>query len=305
MTSQRVPDYVRVGQAIEFIEHNWRRQPTLGEIAQAAGLSEFHFQRVFARWAGISPKRFLQALTLAGARTALDGGASVLDASLDVGLSGPGRLHDLFVNLEAVTPGEFKTGGDGLRIEIGRHRCPFGTCLIGVTERGVCWLGFADDVDDRSHRELQRHWPEAQLRTNQAMTKPLVERVFAGFGASGGAGGRGKPLRLLVRGTNFQVKVWEALLRIPLGRICSYQDVAAAVGSPRAMRAVGQAVGANPISWLIPCHRVLRSSGAIGGYGGGLTRKRAMLAWEMAQSDRGEGLMTGNSAADRKVALHA
>lgn len=302
----RLPDYVRVGQAIEYIERNWRDQPGLGEIADAAGLSEFHFQRVFARWAGISPKRFQQALTLAGAREALSAGASVLDASLDVGLSGPSRLHDLFVSLEAVTPGEFKRGGWGLRIDMGRHACPFGTCLIGVTERGICWLGFEDDGEDQSYQELRKHWPQAELRVNQAATRPFVERIFSGFekGAKP-TGSADKPLRLLVRGTNFQVKVWEALLRIPLGGLCSYQQVAEAVGSPRAMRAVGQAVGSNPIAWLIPCHRVLRSSGAIGGYGGGLPRKRAMLAWEMARSVAAGDEWSGVASADREVAVHA
>ena len=274
-------DYARIEAAILFLEEHFRDQPGLGEMAGAAGLSPHHFQRLFRRWAGVSPKRFGQFLTLDYAKAQLEASASVLDAAYDAGLSGPSRLHDLFVTYEAMSPGAFKQGGDGVDIAYGVHPSPFGPCFVGQTERGICALGFADD--DRSdaqavRAEFERRWPAARFHEDRAATKSVVARIFDGGRAAGA-----EPLRLAVCGTNFQLKVWEALLRIPPGRITSYRALAQALGLPRSARAVGGAVAANPISYLIPCHRVIRRSGAISNYEWGPARKRVMLGWEAAR----------------------
>ena len=274
-------EYARIEAAILYLEEHFRNQPELGEVAEAAGLSPHHFQRLFRRWAGISPKRFGQFLTLDYAKAQLEASASVLDAAYDAGLSGPSRLHDLFVTYEAMSPGAFKEGGDGVDIAYGVHPSPFGPCFVGQTERGICALGFADD--DRSdadavRAEFERRWPAARFHEDRAATEPVVARIFDGGRAAGA-----EPLRLAVCGTNFQLKVWEALLRIPHGRITSYHALAQALGLPRSARAVGGAVAANPISYLIPCHRVIRRSGAISNYEWGPARKRVMLGWEAAR----------------------
>lgn len=272
-------DYLLVERAIEYLEAHYRQQPSLAELAAAVHMSEGHFQRLFKRWAGISPKRFLQFLTVEHAKRLLTESRALLDVSLDTGLSGPSRLHDLFVSLEAVTPGEFRSGGSGLEIAYGAHDSPFGECLLALTERGVCGLFFLSDGDAAPHlAELERAWPRARLRQDSAETGAVVGRIFDDDG-----GREDRPLNLLVRGTNFQVKVWQALLRIPPGQVLSYEDVAEWVGSPSGGRAVGQAVGHNPISYVIPCHRIIRKSGAFGYYGGGPARKRAMLGWEAAR----------------------
>ncbi len=273
--SQATLDYDRVERALRFLERAAPEQPNLQELSSHVGLSEFHMQRLFTRWAGISPKRFLQVQTLRYAKEALDESRSVLDGTYEVGLSSAGRLHDLFVTLEAVTPGEYRAGGAGLRIEAGFHDSPFGECLIGLTDRGVCGLGFLDGDRDAAWADLQARWPQASLHESARRTHGAARQIFEPLGSD-----TGKPLALLVRGTNFQVQVWNALLRIPPARLAAYEDIAAAVGSPRAVRAVGTAVGRNPIAWLIPCHRVIRTNGALGGYRWGLPRKRAMLAWE-------------------------
>ena len=243
-------------------------------------LSEFHFQRLFRRWAGISPKRFIQFLTLEHAKKLLGGSHSVLDATYDAGLSSPGRLHDLFVNIEAMTPGEFKAQGAGLRISYGFHPSPFGECLLAVTERGICGLGFID-AGGRAQilRDFQARWPEAHWEENARLTQPYIRRIFGGEKRNGN-----RPITLVLHGTNFQIKVWEALLRIPMGSVVPYEDLATTVCSARAARAVGGAVGKNPIAFLIPCHRVIRKAGGIGGYHWGAARKRAMLAWEAART---------------------
>ena len=278
--AQNARDYARIEAAILYLEEHFRDQPELGEVAERAGLSPHHFQRLFRRWAGISPKRFAQFLTLDYAKAQLEASASVLDAAYDAGLSGPSRLHDLFVTYEAMSPGAFKQGGEGVEVSYGAHPSPFGPCFIGQTERGICALGFADDhrSDAQAVRaEFERRWPAARFHENRATTEPVVARIFDGRRATAT-----EPLRLAVWGTNFQLKVWEALLRIPPGRITSYYALAQALGLPRSARAVGGAVAANPISYLIPCHRVIRRSGRISNYEWGPARKRVMLGWEAA-----------------------
>ena len=277
---QNARDYARIEAAILFLEEHFRDQPSLNDVAREAGLSPHHFQRMFRRWAGISPKRFGQFLTLDYAKAQLEASASILDAAYDAGLSGPSRLHDLFVTYEAMSPGAFKQGGDGVDIAYGVHPSPFGPCFVGQTERGICALGFADDHGSNAQAvraEFVRRWPAARFQEDQVATEAMVARIFNDRRA-----GAAEPLRLTVCGTNFQLKVWEALLRIPPGRITSYDALGRALGLPRSARAVGGAVAANPISYLIPCHRVIRRSGVISNYEWGRSRKRVMLGWEAA-----------------------
>ncbi|HYH17452.1 MAG TPA: methylated-DNA--[protein]-cysteine S-methyltransferase [Azospirillum sp.] len=263
---------------IRHLVDHWQDQPSLEELAGVAGMSPFHFQRLFTRWVGISPKRFVQFLTLDHAKRLLAENQSVLDTALDVGLSGPSRLHDLFIACEAMTPGEYKAEGAGLTIRWGLHDSPFGRALVGSTERGVCWLSFADSADaTEAMTEFEAAWPAARLVEDADSTRDVAARAFGWREADG------EPLRLLLKGTNFQVKVWEALLRIPSGAVVSYEDVARAIGQPTAMRAVGAAVGRNPVCVLIPCHRVIQKSGIIHNYRYGVPRKRALLAWEQAR----------------------
>ena len=276
----KLDDYSRIERAILFLEANYHRQPELREVAANVHLSEYHFQRLFRRWAGISPKRFIQFLTLEHAKKLLEGAHSVLDASYGAGLSSPGRLHDLFVNIEAMTPGEFKSKGAGLRISYGFHPSPFGECLLAVTERGICGLGFVGAGGRRKIlADFRSRWPEAEWVEAPRSTQPHVSRIFRGDRRNGD-----RPLTLLLRGTNFQIKVWEALLKIPLGAVVPYEELAARVCSERAARAVGSAVGKNPVAFLIPCHRVIRKAGGIGGYHWGAARKKAILAWEAART---------------------
>jgi AraC family transcriptional regulator of adaptative response/methylated-DNA-[protein]-cysteine methyltransferase len=275
-------DYVRVAKAIRYLEENFRRQPELAEVAAAVAISEYHFQRLFRRWAGVSPKRFLQFLTADYARALLRQSATVLDAAFEAGLSGPGRLHDLLVSVDAVTPGETRRRGAGMTLRYGVHPTPFGPCLIAASDRGICSLSFVEPAErERAVEDLARRWEHARLAEGPAATAPLVERIFGGGGE--------EPLTLHLRGTNFQIRVWEALLRIPEGTVATYGRVADGVGEPAAVRAVGTAVGRNPVAFLIPCHRVIRNTGAFGGYAWGLTRKRAMLGWEAARRDRVAG----------------
>lgn len=272
-------DYTLVAQAIAYLEEHFQDQPGLDELADRLHLSPFHLQRIFTRWAGISPKRFLQFLTVDYAKRRLEESAGVLDTAYAAGLSGPGRLHDLFVTLEAVTPGEFKNQGAGLEIVYGCHRTPFGDCLLAATARGICGLHFLDDgAWPAAVEELHRQWPAATLREDTQATASLIARIFAPDPA-----GVKLPLSLLVKGTNFQVKVWSALLCIPSGAVCTYADVARAIGRPSAARAVGSALAANPIAYLIPCHRVIRAGGLVKEYRWGAIRKKALLGWEAAQ----------------------
>ncbi len=272
-------DYQRVEKALEFLEDRFQEQPTLDEVARAVHVSPYHFQRLFKRWAGVSPKRFLQFLTLEHAKRMLEESASVLETSLESGLSGPGRLHDLFVSVDAVTPGEYKSGGAGLEIDYGWLESPFGRCLLGVTDRGVCHLSFPGAEDRKEHfASLRRRWKRAALKENADRVEPWLERVFS-------RPGEGPPVPVLLKGTNFQLKVWKALLEVPPGRLVCYQDIARQVCASSATRAVANAVGANPVAYLIPCHRVIRKMGGLGGYRWGLARKRAMIGWESARQD--------------------
>ncbi len=275
-------DYARVEKAIAFIENHIEERPGLAEAAKSAGLSEFHFQRLFRRMVGISPKRYEQFLSAEAAKRALEGSASVLDSSYEAGLSGPGRLHDLFVSCEAVTPGEWKSLGRGLEIRWGFHPTPFGECLIAVTGRGICSLSFVPPGGRRAAREaLAAGWSNARLREDEKGTRELARRIFGAVGDPLPPGSSvGAPLPLLLRGTNFQLKVWEALLDIPQGCVATYESVARRIGRPGSARAVGTAVGSNPVAFLIPCHRVVRAGGGLGGYRWGPGRKRLMLAWE-------------------------
>jgi AraC family transcriptional regulator of adaptative response/methylated-DNA-[protein]-cysteine methyltransferase len=270
-------DYRRIAAAIDYIATHYREQPDLATVARAVHLSPHHFNRLFRRWAGITPKQFLKIVTLGAAKRSLDAERNVFDAALESGLSGPGRLHDLFVTIEAMTPGEFRTGGRGLQIAWGWNESPFGDCLIAMTSRGICHLGFYDSGVAAARRELEELWPAAELVRDQPGTAAFAARVFKPRSAAGGA------LPLHLGGTNFQLQVWRALLQIPAGETQSYGALAAEIGSPSAARAVGSAVGANPVAYLIPCHRVLRRGGGIGGYRWGVSRKRAMLALESLQ----------------------
>jgi AraC family transcriptional regulator, regulatory protein of adaptative response / methylated-DNA-[protein]-cysteine methyltransferase len=271
-------DYERIARAIEYIDERAREQPTLEEVAAVVGLSPHHFHRLFRRWAGLTPKRFLQLLTLEEAKRRLDDSRSVLHAAYAAGLSGPGRLHDLFVGLEGVTPGQYRTGGAEVDVAYGVATTPFGRALVGRTGRGVCHLSFVDngaespDGLEAAITVLRTEWPAATLVRDEGAAGTVVAAIFAG-----------DRMPLDVPGTNFQARVWEALLSIPEGRVTCYEDLAIAMGRPDAVRAVAGAVARNRIAWLIPCHRVIRKIGEAGGYRWGGARKRAMLTWEAAR----------------------
>lgn len=272
-------DYKIIEQAIEFIEKNQEDQPSLSCIASAVNLSEFHFQKLFSRWVGISPKRFLQFLTKEYAKALLDKSKSVLDTAYDSGLSSPGRLHDLFIHCDAVSPGEYKSKGKGISIIYGFCPSPFGECMIASTQRGICGLKFVrDNTKEEMVKWLENQWPMADLSLDEKEIFNIAPLVFpSSFHPDR------TPLHLYVRGTNFQIKVWEALIRIPFARTVSYDDIAEFIKAPRANRAVGTAVGKNPVPYLIPCHRVIRKSGTFGRYGEGHIRKKALLGWEAAK----------------------
>jgi len=272
-------DYQRVERALSYLEAHRTEQPTLEDVASHVELSPFHFQRLFSRWVGISPKRFLQFLTIKHARACLDETRSVLDATIDAGLSSPGRLHDLMVAVDAVTPGEFSVRGAGLIIRYGFGDSPFGRCLIGVTDRGVCWLSFHDEaVGPDGIDDLLQSFCNAELREDSKEAAAWRDRIFDRTRSDDV-----RPLPVLLAGTNFQLKVWEALLRVPTGRLVSYQDLATLMGRPTATRAVASAVAANHIAYLIPCHRVIRSMGDFGQYRWGAVRKQAIVGWEQAK----------------------
>ncbi|PKL05874.1 MAG: 6-O-methylguanine DNA methyltransferase [Spirochaetae bacterium HGW-Spirochaetae-9] len=288
-------DYHRVEEAIRYLELHAAAQPSLDDVAGHIGLSPWHFQRLFTRWAGVSPKRFLQYITVEAAKKLLEESATLLDTSLEVGLSGPSRLHDLFISTEAVTPGEYKSSGEGLEIRWGIHSSPFGNCLMATSRRGICALEFLDSVDDESARgqpapdraapalaALRLRWPGATF-TEDRLSRTQAMRHFT-FGATDQSD---EPLRLHLKGTNFQLKVWQALLSIPEGALVSYGRLAEMIGAPGSSRAVGTALGQNPVGFLIPCHRVLRSTGAFGGYKWGIERKKALIAYEAAKKRPG------------------
>jgi AraC family transcriptional regulator of adaptative response/methylated-DNA-[protein]-cysteine methyltransferase len=277
---QQAQDYQVVERAIQYLSDHYREQPELKEIAASVNLSEYHFQRLFTRWVGVSPKRFLQYLTKERARRLLEQCESLLSVSYETGLSGPGRLHDLFVTWEAVSPGEYKSRGEGLEIDYGFHPSPFGECLLAVTTRGVCGLEFIQNGDrSAALAELKRRWPKAVLHENPTRTQRQIACLFTCF-----EGGDPQDLALHVWGTPFQLKVWEALLRIPTGAVLTYEDIAVQIGLPQAARAVGTAIGRNPVPVLIPCHRVIRRTGDLGGYRWGAARKKALLGWEFSRT---------------------
>jgi len=274
---QSSEDYLRIEQAILYLENHYKDQPELQQVADNVGLSEYHFQRLFTRWAGVSPKRFLQFLTKEGAKELLDRSENLLETTHQIGLSSLGRLHDLFVTAEAVTPGEYKSRGAGVTIRYGIHPTPFGKCLIATTERGICHLSFVQTSEGDVIDQLVADWKQARMIEDYKSTVSLIEPIF-----DLRYGHRSKPLNVHLRGTNFQLKVWEALLQIPAGEVTTYAGIASRIGNPGATRAVGSAVGHNPIAVLIPCHRVIRKVGDFGNYRYGALRKKALLAREFA-----------------------
>lgn len=265
-------NYSRVADAIHYITSNYKQQPTLEEIAAQVNLSPFHFQRIFTDWAGISPKKFLQFLTVEELKKELLSVKNIADAADNVGLSAQSRVYDLFVNIEAVTPQEFKSNGKGLKIQYGFHYTPFGECFIAHTDKGICGLSFIDENKEVVLEDFYHQWQYAEIIHDEQSTTFLIDQLFGPV--------KEKKLKLLLKGSKFQVKVWEALLKIPFGSVSTYRNIASAIGQPAAVRAVGSAVGANPVAFIIPCHRVIRSEGLIGQYHWGATRKKAMIGWE-------------------------
>ncbi len=280
--SQAALDYSRIEKALLFIDQHLTEQPTLKEIAQSVHLSEFHFERMFTQWAGTSPQRFLKFLTKEYAKQLMDNQKDAFDVTDATGLSSTSRLHDLFVTYEAMTPAEYRRRGEGLVVRYGVGETPFGGAFLAFTERGLLELGFlAEHEGCASLDQLRTEFSNARFQPDDPAAQQWLAQLFPPP-----TGGKRKPVHLLLRGTNFQIKVWEALLRIPAGRVASYEDVAARIGQPTATRAVGTAIGANHLGYLIPCHRVIRKIGETGGYRWGSTRKRAMLGWEAAQAEQ-------------------
>jgi len=275
MTETKDINYNRIEEAIKFLSENFKEQPSLYDVADNSNVSPFHFQKIFTEWAGISPKKFLQYLTVEELKKELKKTKNLVEAAERVGLSAQSRVYDLFVNIEGVTPNEFKTKGEGIEIEYGIHNTPFGECLIAATERGICSMNFIENNLDTVLSELQSHWENASIKKNQQQTKIIAETIFDERTKEN--------INLLVKGTKFQIKVWEALLKIPFGSVASYQTIANSISNPNAMRAVGTAVGSNPVAYLIPCHRVIRQEAVIGQYRWGSLRKTAIIGWEKAK----------------------
>ena len=275
-------NYQRIEKAIQYLEQNFKRQPELDEVAEKIHLSPFHFQRIFSEWAGISPKRFLQFLTVDYLKEKLRQSRNLIEAAASAGLSSQSRVYDLFTTLEGVTPQEYKERGSGIRIEYGFHMTPFGLCLIGVTERGICWLSFLQSDEDpiTALEAMKAHWHNSFFHEDGNLTSSFVEKIFRSAQTSSV-----DRLHLFVKGTNFQLKVWEALLKIPVGQVTTYQGVAETIQRPRAMQAVGSAVGANHVAYLIPCHRVIRKDGVLGEYRWSSARKKSIVGWELAKTD--------------------
>lgn len=278
-TSEKDFNYQRIETAIRYLEENFQRQPELDEVAEKVHLSPFHFQRIFTEWAGISPKRFLQFLTVDFLKDKLTETKNLIDAAEAAGLSSQSRVYDLFTTLEAVTPQEYKLRGEGIRVYYGFHQTMFGIALIGVTDRGICWLSFlqADEEPRLELEKMKSHWHNSVFKEDVALTEKSINLIF-------NQGNRTERLHVFVKGTNFQVKVWEALLRIPSGSVTTYQNIANKIQSPKAMQAVGSAVGSNHIAYLIPCHRVIRKDGVLGEYRWSSTRKKGIIGWEMAKA---------------------
>jgi AraC family transcriptional regulator of adaptative response/methylated-DNA-[protein]-cysteine methyltransferase len=280
MNTNSTYTYQQIAKAIEHLIANFREQPTLAELAERVNLSEFHFQRLFTEWAGVSPKKFSQYLTLEHAKQQLRSGAPLAETAYEAGLSGTGRLHDLFVTIEGVTPGQFKQAGSGLTLSYGIFDSPFGTYVLGAINSKIALLHFliGDEVPEFI---LAAAWPEVSLDHTPSELQSLANQIFPSASATGQFDA--KPLHVLLRGSAFQLKVWEALLKIPEGRLVSYDQIASVIGKPSASRAVGTAIGSNPIGYLIPCHRVIKKTGLFGGYRWGADRKQAMLGWEAAR----------------------
>ena len=269
-------NYTRVEEAIRYLSANFRQQPSLEDLAAHVHLSPFHFQRIFTEWAGISPKKFLQYLTVSALKEELQLSNNLIESAEKVGLSAQSRVYDLFVNIESVTPQEYKTRGSGVKIEYGFHTSPFGEYFVANTERGICALSFVDNNKDELLSSLSGEWKNASVIQHQKNTRSLAENIFSIEAPK-------QPVHVLLKGTKFQLKVWEALLKIPFGSVSSYRGIAASIGQTNAMRAVGSAIGSNPLAYLIPCHRVIRSEGIIGEYHWGSSRKTAIIGWEKSQ----------------------
>lgn len=268
--------YRKIEQAIKYLSTNFKKQPTLDEVAEYVHLSPFHFQRLFSSWAGISPKKFLQFITLEELKKDLYTTRNLSDVAEKAGLSSQSRVYDLFVNIESMTPEEYKKMGKGLKIEYGIHSTPFGNCIVAMTDKGVCSLNFFDEDEVPLFQEIKAKWPFALWERNQERTAETIHLIF-------GAKERKSNLNLFLKGTPFQIKVWEALLKIPFGTVSCYRKIADDIGMPNANRAVGSAIGDNPVGYIIPCHRVIRSEGVIGQYHWGVARKSAMIGWEKAK----------------------
>lgn len=285
--AQGMRDYDLIQSAIEFLTQSWVDQPGLDQLARYMSLSPAHCQKLFKRWCGLSPKEFVQAITVDHARRLLEGSASVLETAYEVGLSGGGRLHDLFVSHEAMTPGDYKRRGEGVEMSYGFHGSPFGEALIMATIRGVAGIAFVDGEGDKAREttlsDMTKRWPKARYSEIPAHTAHHARDIFDPERWS-----QDRPTQLVLIGTDFEIRVWEALLKVPMGQAVSYADIARHLGIPKAARAVGSAVGRNPISFVVPCHRVLRGDGSLGGYHWGLTRKRAIIGWETGQMARAE-----------------
>jgi AraC family transcriptional regulator of adaptative response/methylated-DNA-[protein]-cysteine methyltransferase len=273
-------DYRRIEKAILYIEQNFKSQPTLEEIAQSVNLSKFHFQRLFKSWAGVTPSQFLHYLTVDYAKRQLRESHSIFETSLNAGLSSAGRLHDLFVSFEAMSPGEYKQEGAGLIIHYGFHPTPFGQCVVAVTKRGICGLRFLSSDNQTSVLdEIKQEWPRAEFNENPSKTKQIIDDVFSTINAN-----ESKRIHLLIKGTNFQVNVWQALLAVPFGSLVSYQTIADSIHKPSASQAVGNAIARNPIAYIIPCHRVINKTGKVHNYRWGTSRKQAIVGWEAVKS---------------------
>ena len=276
-------NYLRIEQAIQYLEKNFQRQPDLDEVAEKVHLSPFHFQKIFTEWAGISPKRFLQFLTVDFLKTKLEGSKNLAEVAGLAGLSSQSRVYDLFTTLEGVTPQEYKQHGSGIRIDYGIHETPFGLGLLGITERGICWLSFlATDEDPKYEiQKMKEHWFNSVFHENIDLTRSFIQKIFNP--SSTPHSSPEAHLNLFLKGTNFQIKVWQALLKIPIGSVTTYQEIATVIQNPKAMQAVGSAVGSNHVAYLIPCHRVIRKDGVLGEYRWSATRKKSIIGWEMAK----------------------
>ena len=279
MITQEETNYARIAEAIGYIKSNFKTQPALEEVAEKINLSPFHFQRLFTDWAGVSPKKFLQYLTVEYAKKMLNNQATLFETAIETGLSGTGRLHDLFINIEGMTPGEYKNGGENLSINYSFAESPFGNILVGSTSKGICHMAFADD-EETALKGLQTKFPNAIYRQMVDLAQQNVLYIFT-YDWS-----KLNQIKLHLKGTEFQLKVWETLLKIPMGQLTSYGNIAKQLQIPKAARAVGTAIGDNPVAFLIPCHRIIQSTGVFGGYHWGSIRKTAIIGWEAAYTDK-------------------